>query len=214
MNTEDYYSILMERLDFAGSARLRHIMEGLITPDQARMVVVLPGTPQEVAEKTGITLSRVIDNLDDLFFKGVIFPRGDFRKREYYRFARSIGQFHDATMATEELDVVEDREYFELWHDFVMNEMYPRERRHRTDFSLLPDKPACHYPCSIHPHPILPMELKMNGRVLNKTFSYFQYSYPQFRLPITPDSIYVGFSLSGHQISIRDFPPLYFFRSL
>ena len=43
MNTEDYYSILMERLDFAGSTRLQHIMEKLITPDQARMVVELPG---------------------------------------------------------------------------------------------------------------------------------------------------------------------------
>lgn len=97
-----------------------------MTPDQANMAAALPGTPQEVAEKTGIDVNRVRDNLDELYFKGVIFPRGDFRNRMYYRFARSIGQFHDATMASEQLDVEKDRPFFELWYDFVMNEMYPR----------------------------------------------------------------------------------------
>jgi len=100
-------------------------MEALMSPDQAWMVTELPGTAGEVAEKTGIDINRVRDSLDELFFKGVIFPRGDFRQREFYRFARSIGQFHDAVQATIELDVVKDQEFFELWYDFVMNEMYP-----------------------------------------------------------------------------------------
>ena len=126
MSDNDVYDVIMERLLFPGSARLLPILKELMTPDQARMIVELPGTPQEVAEKTGIDVNRVKDNLDALFFKGVLFPRGDFRRREVYRFARSIGQFHDATMATQELDVEKDRPYFELWYDFVMNEMYPR----------------------------------------------------------------------------------------
>ncbi len=57
-------------------------------------------------------MGRVKDTLDELFYKGVIFPRGDFRRREFYRFARSIGQFHDATQATEQLDVEKDRRFF------------------------------------------------------------------------------------------------------
>ncbi len=125
MSNSDVYENLMERLGFPGSKRLRPIMEELMTPDQARMVAELPGSPEEVAEKSGFDLGRVKDTLDELFFKGVIFPRGDFRRREYYRFARSIGQLHDAVMATQELDIVEDRPFFELWYDFVMNEMYP-----------------------------------------------------------------------------------------
>ena len=125
MSRDNTYEVLMEYLGFPGSKRLRPIMEELMSPDQALMVTELPGTPQEVAEKTGIDVNRVRDNLDELFFKGVIFPRGDFRRREFYRFARSIGQFHDATMASEELDVEKDRRFFELWYDFVMNEMYP-----------------------------------------------------------------------------------------
>jgi len=115
----------MERMGFPGSIRLRPIMEQMMSPDQARMALELPGTPQEVAEKTGIDVDRVRDNLDELYFKGVIFPRGDFRHREYFRFARSIGQLHDAVLATRELDVEKDRPFFQLWDDFVMNEMYP-----------------------------------------------------------------------------------------
>jgi ferredoxin len=137
MSADDAYAVLMERLEFPGSNRLRPILEELMTPDQARMVVELPGTPEEVAEKTGIATNRVRDALDDLFFKGVVFPRGDFRRREYFRFARSITQFHDATMATEELDVERDRSYFELWYDFVMNEMYP----HSAERMKLMDSP-------------------------------------------------------------------------
>ena len=125
MSINDTYAVLMEHLGFPGSNRLRPILEMLMTPDQANMATALPGTPQEVAEKTGIDVNRVRDNLDELYFKGVIFPRGDFRNRVYYRFARSIGQFHDSTMASEQLDVEKDRPFFELWYDFVMNEMYP-----------------------------------------------------------------------------------------
>jgi len=125
MSNSDVYENLMERLGFPGSKRLRPIMEELMTPDQARMVAELPGSPEEVAQKSGFELGRVKDTLDELFFKGVIFPRGDFRRREFFRFARSIGQFHDASMATEELDVEKDRRFFELWYDFSVNEMYP-----------------------------------------------------------------------------------------
>lgn len=125
MSSNDAYEVMTERLGFPGSARLRLILETMATPEQARMVAELPGTPQEVAEKTGIDQSRVKDALDNLFFKGVVFPRGDFRRREYFRFARSITQFHDATMSTRELDLEQDRPLVELWRDFKINELYP-----------------------------------------------------------------------------------------
>ncbi len=125
MSANDAYATLMERLDFPGSTRLRAVLEDLMTPEQAQMVVELPGSPEEVAQKTGISLERVKEQLDDLFFKGVIFVRGDFEKREYFRFARNTGQLHDATQASQMRDVVKDGKFFELWHDFCINEMYP-----------------------------------------------------------------------------------------
>lgn len=129
MSESDAYGLLIENLGFPGSARLRLIMEDLMTPEEARMVASLPGTPSEVAQKTGIDSGRVAASLDKLFFKGVVTPRRDFHKREAYRFVRSIGHLHDLTMATQQLDVVRDQEFFGLWYDFIMNEMYPASGR-------------------------------------------------------------------------------------
>ncbi|HEY90592.1 MAG TPA: 4Fe-4S binding protein [Dehalococcoidia bacterium] len=125
MSADKAYDALVEHLQFPGSTRLRSVLEYLMTPDQAKIVVTLPGSPQEAAELAGMDPIRVRDALDELFFKGVVFPRGDFRNREFYRFARSIGQLHDATMASEGLDLVKDRQLFELWWDFKDNEWFP-----------------------------------------------------------------------------------------
>ncbi len=124
MSAKDAYAVLMERLGHPGSTRLRLILEHLMTPEQAQMVAALPGTPEEVSQRTGFALHKVRADLDDLFFKGVTFPR-DFDKREYFRFARSIMQLHDATQATQQLDLGRDRRFFELWYDFCINEWYP-----------------------------------------------------------------------------------------
>ena len=126
MTANDAYETLMTILDFSGSKRLRAVMENMMTPDEAEMVAALPGTPQEVADKTGMDVGRVTEALDTLFYRGVVLPRGDFKRREYFRFARSIGQFHDAAMASQLLDVEKDKEFFKLWFDFVIHEMYPR----------------------------------------------------------------------------------------
>jgi len=122
MSANDAYDNLMERLGHPGSTRLRAILEYLMTPEQAQMAEALPGTPDEVAQRTGFAVDKVRAELDALFFKGVTFPRGDFDKREFFRFAREMGQFHDANMATQHLDVVKDRKFFELWYDFCINE--------------------------------------------------------------------------------------------
>lgn len=121
---EDAYDILMERLGFTASTRLRRIMQEAMTLEQARIVVELPGTPQEVAEKIGIDVDRVKKQLDELFFKGGVAPLGDYEKRERYRFAREILSFHDWTLVSRDRDIVKDRKFFELWDDFATNEMY------------------------------------------------------------------------------------------
>jgi Pyruvate/2-oxoacid:ferredoxin oxidoreductase delta subunit len=125
MNTNDPYAQLMEHLKYPDSNRMRAILEYMMTLDQATMVAALPGTAQDVAQKTGFDAEKVKEELDAFFFKGVVFARGDFVNREFFRFARSVGQFHDASQATQALDVVKDREFYELWQDFVMNEWYP-----------------------------------------------------------------------------------------
>lgn len=126
MSGKDAYAVLITSLGYSDSVRLRRIMEKLMTPEQAQMVAALPATVGEVAQKTGIDLKQVKDSLEELFITGVVTPRKDFRKRESFRFVKTVGQLHDLTQATIERDVVKDRELFELWYDFVMHEMYPK----------------------------------------------------------------------------------------
>ena len=125
MTTNDPYKVLMSNLKYPDSNRLRALLENLLTPEQAQIAASLPGTAEEVAQKTGFDLETVKKELDVLFYAGAIFPKGDFNHREYFRFARSIGQFHDASQASRGRDVVKDREFYRLWHDFAVNEYYP-----------------------------------------------------------------------------------------
>ncbi|MCQ8898333.1 MAG: 4Fe-4S binding protein [Hadesarchaea archaeon] len=120
---EDPFRPLMEGLGFPESPYLRQILEYLMTPEQARVAAALPGSVQEVAQKLGMPEGRVRELLEDLWRKGLVFPK-DFDRREYFRFARDLVQLHDATLATQHLDPERDRRYFQLWHEFGRKEFY------------------------------------------------------------------------------------------
>lgn len=139
MDANEAYELLAKNLGHEGSKYLRAILEHLMTPDQAVMAASLPGTAAEVAEKTDFAEGDIQEALDELFFKGVVFPRGDFVDRKFFRFARYAMQLHDATQATQQLDVVKDKDFYQLWHDFCLNEMYPTMGRFQD---ALPQPPT------------------------------------------------------------------------
>ncbi|MBI2865696.1 MAG: 4Fe-4S dicluster domain-containing protein [Chloroflexi bacterium] len=126
MSSPNPHAVLAERLEHPGSARLEAILRYWLTDQQARICEALPGTPQDVSEKIGLDAGVVRDELEDLFVRGVVFPRGDYAHREYFRFARNTMQIHDASEATKAVDIVEHRKFFELWRDFVDHEFGPR----------------------------------------------------------------------------------------
>jgi ferredoxin len=126
MTTADAYEALAGKLGFPGSTLLRSILESLMTAEQAKLVEALPASVSEAAQKAGISEAEVRRNLDELYYKGVIFPKGDFDDRDYYRFARHIIQLHDATLASAAMDVERDQPFFQKWQDFCKQEMYPR----------------------------------------------------------------------------------------
>lgn len=119
------YEKLAGQLGFPGSKRFLALLSHLMTPEQAAMAAALPGGAADVAEKTGLDEETVRISLEDLFERGIVFPRGDLVNRESYKFARDIIQLHDATQASRHLDPARDRQLFELWHDFCINEKYP-----------------------------------------------------------------------------------------
>ncbi len=123
--SNDHYNNLAGKLGFSGSERLKAVLKHLLSPEQALVADSLPGNFTEVSAKTGLDEKVVKENLEDMFDKGVVFPRGSMEKREYYRFARDIIQLHDATLANGKLDLTREKKFFELWHDFCHQEMYP-----------------------------------------------------------------------------------------
>ena len=66
------YSELQKILGFSDSAHLRRVLECLITEEQARLVTLLPASPEELANKLGIDIETVNSLLYDLHSKAVI----------------------------------------------------------------------------------------------------------------------------------------------
>ena len=124
MAEKDAYSVLMERHGYTNSERYRRILEHLVTPQQAKIAVELPAPPEELAQKLNMDVLTVNSELDELYAKGVIFPR-NFETKEGYRFARMVLQLHDASQSSLKTDPVKERRLYELWEDFCHTEWYP-----------------------------------------------------------------------------------------
>ena len=90
----------------------------LMTPEQAWMILELPATPEEIAERSGIGVQTVNDYLDDLYRRGVIIP-----SRLGFQFVGSIGQFHDAVLTDPKRNAILGPEFFDIWQQFWETEM-------------------------------------------------------------------------------------------
>ena len=127
MPDPDVYTTLAERHGYGSSERYRRILTFLMAPLQARLAASLPMPNEDLAAQAGIPVGQVVAELENLYQKGVIFPR-NFETREYFRFARSVGQLHDATESLDGIAVyteAEKEQIWSLWWDFVRNEWEP-----------------------------------------------------------------------------------------
>lgn len=138
MSSNDAYETLAAGLGYPGSSRLRAVMEGLMTPEQAQMVAALPASPAEVVEKTGFADDAVAKALNELALIGVVHPKGDFSNRDYFYFTKHIVVFLDSTSGTQKRDVVKDKAFYERWDDFCVHEMNPTVGRQNAKLESPP----------------------------------------------------------------------------
>jgi len=124
MPKNDAHTALAARHGYANSVRYRRILEYLMTPRQAELVVLLPMKFDELAKKLGMDVAKVKKEVEGLYRKGVIFARGP-ENLEESSFALAVVQLHDITMCSFERDDVRDKKLFELWDDFCVNEWDP-----------------------------------------------------------------------------------------
>jgi len=125
---EEIYKRLAAKLGHTDSEYLPKIFEYAATPRQAMILEALnvaPGpalTSEQLAEKLGLDAKAVSQDLEDLFHKGLAFPR-NFEDRREWRFGKSPMQLHDA-MLTGWRHFGEPEKLRHLWYQYDENEGY------------------------------------------------------------------------------------------
>lgn len=98
MTIADVYTKLAEKLKVPPSSYIPEIINKLVSPEEAEILLALPAIPKEITEKFGMDEDTAKRKLEEFVHKGLVFTfvkEGQLR----YFFARSIGQLHDATSA-------------------------------------------------------------------------------------------------------------------
>lgn len=119
MEHQEVFKELSKKMMMEHTETLRRLWALVCTEEEARILIAMPGTVEELAEKTGKSPEDMKGVLEGLFHKGVAFE-GAKDGRTVYRMPRHIIQFHDATLLWPEAP----QEMVDLWVKF-MNEEYP-----------------------------------------------------------------------------------------
>jgi len=116
-NKKNAYSILAERMGAKGSARFAKILEAMMSPGEANILVdvVSPMTLAEISAKTNIDEKTLKAKLDDMDERQVIRRTGD----RYYAPA-NIVQFHHGAIGWMREDL--KKKVYPLWDDFFFKE--------------------------------------------------------------------------------------------
>jgi ferredoxin len=122
------YKRLAVKLGYSDSKYIPKIFEYAVTPQQARILEALNKAPEpaltaeQLAEKLGLDAAVIKQELDDLFYKGLAFPR-NFQDRREWRFGKSAMQLHDATISGWRR-FHDPEKLYNLWRDYDEHEGY------------------------------------------------------------------------------------------
>ena len=136
------YERLAEKHGYRHSGWYRRILEFLMTPAQAEVADALPGSFEEVAAKTGLSIEEVKVEIDALFRKGVVISK-DFHTLEGARFCPDVMRLHDATEAsrlTGEIYGEKAPHLWRLWEEFCQKEYYAELARIAREMEVPPTR--------------------------------------------------------------------------
>ncbi len=119
MAEETPYQKLAAKIGAPTSQRIQRLWQMLCNEQEAQVLLAMPGTVEDLSEKTGIPADQLQPMLDQLFRKGVAFERVR-DGATHYNMSKHLIQFHDATILWPEAPP----EFLSLWRDF-MEEEYP-----------------------------------------------------------------------------------------
>ncbi len=120
---KDIYEQMTDRIMLTGSKLIPELFRMVVNTAEAELLMAMPGTPEQLAEKTGRPVDAVEASCRELYHKGMAFKsfKGGILG---YRMCRDMLQFHDGTILWPEAP----RAYHDLWQRF-MEEEWPAYAR-------------------------------------------------------------------------------------
>ena len=108
---------LAEKIMMPNSRIIPELFAMLVSEQDAQILLALPGTAEELAQKFSMDRQAMQKKLDELFLKGVAFknkrPEGT-----RYKMVREVVQFHDATILWPDAP----QAYYDAWQRFMETE--------------------------------------------------------------------------------------------
>lgn len=101
------------------SALIPRIFEALVNDDEARVMLLAapPATAQELAQKSGFSEETVLEMMNSLFYRGLIFKATRGGDKKWYR-VKTVPQMHDSTSLTPGIS----RQVLDLWKAYMETE--------------------------------------------------------------------------------------------
>jgi NAD-dependent dihydropyrimidine dehydrogenase PreA subunit len=115
--TEPVYEKLTEKIMLTGSKIIPQLFKMLADEEEANLLMVMPGTPEQLAEKSARSVAEIEKMCLELYRKGLCFK--SFKGGSVgYKMCRDVIQFHDATILWDEAFP----EFLDLWQRFMEEE--------------------------------------------------------------------------------------------
>lgn len=114
MMEKSVYAELTDRMMLTGSVIIPRLLEMLADDREAKVLMAMPGMPDEVAAASGFDSDALDELLESLFHKGLIFYSSSGKAR----MCRDVAQLHDATILWPEAT----KEFLDLWQEFMETE--------------------------------------------------------------------------------------------
>ena len=118
MKENDIYIEIANRLNQSNSKILPRILKKLISPEDAKLLLMLPAEPSELAKQTGSDEAAIRNKLQEFLERGLVFPTS-----KGPQVARDATQLHDASLSSADKWI--DEELLDLWKEYHETEWIP-----------------------------------------------------------------------------------------
>jgi hypothetical protein len=108
---------------FETSKTLPQLLAMLMSGEEAEILLATPGTPHVLARKLPYDVDRLMERLDDLYARGLVFVAEHTPDGPFYQLPDDVGCYMDSVL----FDRHDDRlgaGYFDLWREFVNKEFF------------------------------------------------------------------------------------------